>query len=362
MVDVRKAWREGFKTLNKEKEEKEKTHRGTYRGGSSGILLPDGMIAGNCHRRSLARSLGHFEPEDESKALMFRAGERNEDTWLNYLNHSRFVTEEGGSIEKCDNAVELKTKAGTLITGSPDVVFFNRDGEAVHGLELKHISSIWTARKTMFEGGPKLGALIQSALYMHGLGLTDSYDLIYTNSVNFSGPDWATKLFPAPGESLSEFMEFTYYRLDKDGVYKSGKNKGKTKWKKSKVNVPQHDMELPFEELKKKYPDIATGDLKHLKPFFIIYHLRLDDEGVLNFRLEGTDEEVATPVDVDSVMGYYEYLDEMRRTKNLGPRPLSLNGLGEFEKFRACDYCELLPLCDKFENDFEKWKRGLKIK
>lgn len=358
-MDVRRLWREGLAASVRAKSRVEQDRRGTYRGGSSGVVLPDGMVTGKCHRASLARSLGYEETHADSKQLMFKAGERNEDSWLDFLSQSSFVTEEGGTIVKMDHAVEFKTKAGTPITGSPDTVFYDRDGKAVHGLEHKNISSLWTAKTVLAEGTPKIAHIIQAALYMHGLDVP-TYDLIYTNSMNFSGPDWATKFFPKPGEHLSECVEFTYYNLQADGMYKSGPQKGKTKWKKSKVNVPSYDTDLPFAELKKKYPEIKKGELKHLKPFFVIYHLTLDEDGVVYYRLEGTEEEVATPVDIPSIFRYYDYLDEMQRDKKLGLRPIEISPIGEIKSFSPCDYCPLAPICDTYEKSYDKWVAEVK--
>jgi len=106
---------EGLAEKQKERAADEENREPGYRGGNSGVRFEDGLSAGECPRKVLARYLGWSENHSPSKQLMFKAGERNEDTWMEFLTKSKYE----GDIEKCDNFTAWKTEAGTPVTGSP---------------------------------------------------------------------------------------------------------------------------------------------------------------------------------------------------------------------------------------------------
>jgi hypothetical protein len=283
---------------------------GNLRAGNSALMTEAGEILGNqCARTTLLRKLGiQYEETSADRLLMFGAGRLNEDFWVQKLRRvwsGRILLEE-------EIPTSWLTASGTSVTGRPDVVLTSDEAgtKPVLGLEMKMVSSVWTARDVRILGKPKLDHLIQAGHYAHQLGIP--YKLVYTSYVDFAVAGWMQKQFPAYGQPGSEIIE--YSDLNK----KTGKR-----------------------------------EPKKVLPFYYIYDLSWGREGYLQYSVEGSREVTESPVRYEDIVRYYEFVDQMEATGQLGPRPLNVEADGGLGNWSKCDYCPLLPVCNSHE------KRGL---
>lgn len=160
MIDVLKLLEDGHTILAEERAESEKVKAGQLRVGSAGCVGGDNQIYGNCHRKSLARLLGSDEQKDLSTRIMFQAGETNEISWMEVLTKSWT-----GKI-RCEEEIPVEFSIGeTRITGRPDVVLCDGEGNPQYVLELKGVFGISTA-SSVSKGVPKSDNLVQAAAYM----------------------------------------------------------------------------------------------------------------------------------------------------------------------------------------------------
>jgi hypothetical protein len=348
MINISSIKKKGM-SLRPTKESSE----GRLRGGSVGVEFEDGMNAGECMRKAYSRFLGKESDIKPYTRLMFDAGERNEDSWMQDLELGW-----EGSVIKADNYVEWATKNGVSVTGSPDVLLLDTDGRPVKGIEHKHLSSVTTAFNALTQG-PNLKHVIQAAHYSSRVGV--DFDIVYTNSINLHGPNWLTSKdeLPKPGQKGSEFIQYTYYNKVKDGVYSRGKNKGKPRFKRSKVLVNANDQDLDYLTLTRLYPDINDADFKNFRPFFLVYNLKIEKDGSVLFKREDEDNWTSTIVSVGRINAFYERLSTLKESNNLPPRPLNLSVTGDKEFWNPCDYCELKPNCDRFEGSKKDWEDSL---
>lgn len=302
--------------------EKEKTKAGVLRAGSTGIMSDENEIAGACHRVSLLRSKGvEVDPPTWDKYIMFELGYANEDVILNQLKKSL----PAGYTVKAEEEIPIEwhTSNGTKVTGRPDLVIMSPEGKAEMGIELKSVHSVWVAREVLFKKQPKLNNLAQAAHYMWKLDLSD-YKLFYKSysqlGQGMAGNEWIVKQFPRPGEPGSEFIEFT----EVSGA-QAAKGKGPT--------------------------------IKHIKQFEIVYDLKWDRNGRLQYRVEGT-RSVWTPTVITkkSIEDYFEFVSKMERDKNLGPLPVTIDSSGDKLSYSQCKYCPLQVTCKKYQAEgYDKW-------
>lgn len=330
---------------------------GTLRAGSSGTLSAEtGEIAGGCHRKSHIRSLGmEVETPTEDKLIMFELGYANEDVIFDQLVQ---VLPEGQILLREEEIpIEWSTTNGTRVTGRPDGVICEvgyvviQEGielkvtnkpwdilpytgtppstEVRHkplmGIELKSVHSLWTARDVLFGQKPKMDHLVQACHYMWKLGT--NYKLVYKSysqlGQGMAGNEWIIKQFPAPGEPGSEYVEYSYKTSRKTGQ------------------------------------QVAT--IKHIKQFEIVYDLRLDENGRLEFCPEGSNDYYKTVVTVGDIERYYEYVSQMATSKDLGPRPSTIQLDGSKANYSNCNYCPLQAVCDSSEAlGYEKWLEEVK--
>lgn len=271
---------------------------GNLRAGNTG-LFQEGAVVGKCHRLTFLRMKGIIvEEEDASRSLMFEAGHSNEDIWTKKLGRSY-----KGVIKREEEIpVSWKTTNETLVTGRPDIVLCDTEEKAIHGLELKLVSSLWTARDILGDK-PKAVHLMQAAHYMWLLNIP--FDLVYTSRVDFAVMGWAQRHFPAKGQPSSEHCEYN-----------------------------------------------DNGEIKKVLPFLKIFELRLHKE-TLQYKVgnKWTD----TIITVPRIKEFYEYISKMEEANQLGNRPLNLDAAGNKLNFSLCDYCNLKAHCDKYE------ERGLKV-
>lgn len=287
---------------------------GNLRAGSTGALSPDGEFIGACPRKSLLRSKGvELDPPTTDKLIMFELGYANEDLILKDLE---LTLSEGETILREEEIpIEWVTKSGSKVTGRPDIVICRRD-EAVTVplllLELKSVHSLWTSKGVLFERKPKLDNMLQAAHYMWKLGVPGK--LIYRSysqlGQGMAGNEWATKMFPKPGEPGSEWIDYT-----------------------------------------KQKKDPSKYTIKHIKQFEVVYDLKFDSKGKLYFKLEQEEDFSWTPTIISSkaVENYFEAVGGMEKTDVLSARPLTLEYNGEEASYSNCNYCPLNETCTKLD-------------
>jgi hypothetical protein len=187
------------------------------------------------------------------------------------------------------------------------VVLADADGKPLHGLELKLVSSFWTARGVHYDLQPKSDHLIQSALYSWLLRQGDTplpYTLLYSSRVQWhlsTAPKWLQQKFK-PGCYDVEFKE--------DGS--------------------------PFKVL----------------PFNRAYTLTWVKDR-LHYHTDGLKAPVATAIDMPSIWRYYHAVSQLGPGKALPPRPTPL-GVDGSKSYNPCDYCPLAPVCDQ-HTDYQTW-------
>lgn len=314
----------GTQALTDKSKAEESLKKGTLRGGTVGLVEPvEGGIevSGTCHRQAMLRFLGIDLKEMEGEStrdLMFAAGRTNEDSWHEVLSASW----PGKILREEEVPIKWETKGGTPVTGRPDIVLADLGGKLVRGLELKLVSSLWTAR-TVLQGKPKTGHLVQAAHYMWKLSEQSGYEvpfeLWYTSRVDWHVMGWAQKHFPKQEDAASVYCE---YSTNKDGV----------------------------SEIKKVLPFTKGFELKFA-------------QGQLQFREEGSKKWIDTIISCDRIEQYYELIEQSVEQKQLGPRPINLDYSGQRENWKQCDFCPLVSTCEQYEDKgFETWLEQVKTK
>lgn len=274
---------------------------GTLRGGNSGAVIPGGKIIGSCPRKALLRLRGiGKEPIKDGRSIMFEYGRENEVVWVrklrNVLDSLQFTIVEEGELQ-----TSWETERGIAVTGTPDICIANKEGELLLGIELKHISSLWTAKAVTVELSPKVAHLVQSGHYMWQLGIP--YKLAYTCDVDFQSPMWPNLKFPEEGEEGSEHLLYN-----------------------------------------------PTGRVVKILPHRTVYDLKFSGEGKLCYRIEGREGPwTTTIISIEGIRNYYELIDRDNRSNSLPPRPSNLDALGGKTSFNLCDvkYCHLSEVCGK---------------
>lgn len=309
-----------------EHQSKESEKIGTLRAGSSGIMSPQGDVAGACHRKTMLRSLGiQIEQPDDSKQMMFELGIASEDIVTNTLNR---VLEPGHVVlREADIPTDWLTKNGTRVTGRPDIVIcVDRTDPIAHanpghvpilGIELKSVHSVWSAKKYLFEQMPSLSNLAQAGHYMWKLDIP--YRLVYKSySALGQGMSWAPRMagmFPAQGDPMSEYLDY-------------------------------NDKGVPLQ----------------VKQFEMGYKLEWDSNNRLKFLSDMPNSRwVPTLVTKSDLEEYYEYISTMEARQDLGKRPMTLDAIGEKESYTMCKYCPIQKVCDSFESKgFGTWLAEVK--
>lgn len=181
MVDITKLLYDGIAARQGQQDSAEADKLGTLRGGETGIVLPSGAVGSDkCVRHVYLRSKGlKAEINDENRELMFAAGRSNEDNWVDALSRVW-----DGKI-RCEEDIPTKwfTQNGIAVTGRPDIILCNNNYQPEYGLELKNVSSIWTARQIL-QGRPRVKAIMQAAHYSMALNFLP-FSVCYT-----SRSDW----------------------------------------------------------------------------------------------------------------------------------------------------------------------------
>lgn len=317
-LDINRLYDLGIKRLADQHELKEADKRGILRAGNTGVVNGSEVI-GTCARQTLLRYEGiKYESIEDSKRLMFDAGLSNEDIWIQSLREGLTELGDTSTIIKREEEIPISwvTPSGVQVTGRPDLVLGElTDDKFVPklGLELKLVSSVWTARDTGVMLEPKLVHLMQAGHYSWQLGVP--FQLWYTNRAEFAvGSGWEQKTFPPRENLLTDILEF-------------GESKGKTTVKK----VLQFRQGFQLEWTR-------GGQLKY-RP--ILSGKELDWTW--------------TPITQQGIIDYYELVVSQAKDKQLAARPKSLKSDGSPGTFSLCDYCPLQAVCDAHERNYGKW-------
>jgi len=170
--------------------------RGILRGGNSGCLTEGGDVLGSCHRTTLGRYLGVSTPNDEHSVFYFAAGYGNEDRWIDLLTAAwdgKILREEETPIRWTARSLGGRE---VPVTGRPDVVLCDNDGQPITGIELKKVCSSYRAVKVFLAVEPDTKHLIQAAHYSWQLGKLP-WILSYTSDSSYDTPYWAIKKYSA---------------------------------------------------------------------------------------------------------------------------------------------------------------------
>lgn len=283
---------------------------GNLRAGNSGVMNPEGQVAGACHRVAHLRSLGiELEVPDDNQLIMFQLGTANEDVVYRDLLHTSGLGEI--ILRETEIPTEWFTDTGVKVTGRPDMVLVlegmnvdEKSGAATpirvpqHLIELKSVASVWTTLEVYVKKQPKVAHLAQAGHYMWQLGTTGT--LLYKQYQNQAMPDFAARLFPRPGKPGSELLEY-------------------------------NDKGMP----------------KMVRPFELAYDLRFTQEGQLEYSVEGEGNWITSVVSKQDIKRFYEFTSEIARTGDLGSRPLTIGPTGDEKSFSICGYCSLDGICGK---------------
>ena len=349
-INIGAIFEAGTRKLAEEKRESEKGKQGIWRGGNSGIWLPDSdAVAGKCPRLSMLRFLGYEDEAEDDKQLMFDGGFGNEDLWEKVLvpglpPGTILLSEE-------DIPTSWPLESGNKVTGRPDLVICREeDRKPLVGIELKLICSLTTAKNVMFQNKPSLAHVIQASHYSWQLGVP--FDLWYTSRVNYHILDWMANDFPRAGAPLSQHCEYSLQKRTGKVHYTDARGAKRTKdrW----VTVDEEEF------LRTKEKD-RREKIKKTLPFRTGYQLRFDENGVVWVRqLDASGVPMQdwweTIVSRDAIRNYYEKCDSAVAAQELPPRVQTVEANGEKCYFSACDYCKVQQTCDTFEKDgFGQW-------
>jgi hypothetical protein len=294
----------GLAHIKEEAAKREETKRGILRAGNSG-LLSDGVFTGACPRLAYLRSQGIETENKDSRFWMFEGGRNNEESWTTLLK----PIWEGEIKREEEIQIEWTLSNGTKVTGRPDIVLLE-NGIPVGGMELKRVSSVWTATKIL-SGEPKCAHLIQLAHY--SWKLSAPFELWYTSDVDWSLDGFAKKKAPKHGMPGSEYIEWS---VSKEG---------------------------------EAYP-------KKILPFVEGFETKWNELGELEYR-RGEEDWQCSIITQDRIKDFYEFVSQMESTQTLGDKPVALTAAGKEDSYSPCDYCALKAIC-KAETKFSTWKEA----
>lgn len=294
----------------------EELKKGNYRAGSTG-LYQEGSFYGKCARKLLLRTEGvKSESVTDDRRIMFSGGLMNEEVWLENLKLGSDYTLK--TEEEIPTSWFTKTSS-TPVTGRPDIVLCDPETEnPLLGIELKMVSSVWTARD-IIQGNPKFDHLTQASHYMWQLDIP--FKLAYTSYVDYAVMGgWMAKLFP------------------------------------------KHDDDVGAEYCEYKQNSKGFMDIRKVKPFRIIFDLKWSPLGVLLYKEELDAVYKPTVITLDGVKNYFEELDKVREGNYLPPKPTNVNADGSKTSWSLCDYCSLNSVCSSSkDDDLELWKEQVKL-
>jgi hypothetical protein len=316
MSRIQELFERGTAALVAAHAEQEKTKVGILRAGNTGLLLPDGRVAGKCARLTYLRYKGiTVEEADHSRELMFAAGRSNEDSWLEVLRAAdpTLVIRREEEIP-----ISWHTPSGVLVTGRPDIVIgreVNGNFTPENGIELKQASSLWTVRDVGIMMKPKMLHLMQGAHYSWQLNIP--FELWYTSRTDFAVMGWAQKNFPRPGEPGSERCEYN-----------------------------------------------EKGEIKKVLPFVQGYELEWTSKDQLRYRpVGGNAPWVYTVITKQSIISYFDTVATMEASDKLPPEPVNVEADGQKGGYSICGYCPLSATCESFNgSSVKEWTKEVLTK
>ena len=194
-------YEEGRQVIQDQHKDAEKSKIHTLRGGSAGILLPDGSVIGQSPWAVLARYLGYQLPIQPKSLDIFDGGFKNEIMWEKYLKArgTSFTGEENYPLKYVVNSssdYELPTKLHNKAdcTGRPDLIILRKGTTVpVMGVELKGVMSVGTAADVFYGDKPKDDNFIQACHYAYKFNLP--WILAYTSESIFKTDFWNKKKY-----------------------------------------------------------------------------------------------------------------------------------------------------------------------
>jgi len=299
MIDL---YKEGQAAIDAKRDAEEVNKLNTLRGGHTGCVTTANEVVGKCHRTAHLRSIGIQTSADHSSKLMFEAGFGNEDIWVDILSKSW----KGAILCEEEIPTHWLTSDNVPVTGRPDIVLCDDKSVPQLGIELKLVSSPWTAYNRAVKEIPDIEHICQAAHYMWQLNVP--YKLCYTSRSNYS----------------------------------LGFGAMKNKWV---AQASQYLNEDQFKAL----------------PFIIEIDMWIDNDVVW---YQGWDKPIKTIITASGIKEFYERTAQIEQRKSLGPRPVGryADGTPKEKGKTQCDYCEFAAICDDYESDYDRWLDEIKRK
>lgn len=304
------------------KEELEKL--GQLRIGSIGCINLGATLA-SCLRKTYLRRVGVFldESKSDNRDVMFLGGKQNEEAWKSLLSASSDTL-----YLKSENEFLIQTPIDkdTVLSGRPDIVIFNKDNNKPELiLELKAVSSVYTAVDVLIKGIPKLMHVIQAIHYQYRSGIP--VKLYYTSYVDYFLPDNLK-------QQVSVFLS-------------SEKDDPRVQYIKQYLSF--------FSE--------KSTNVKKILPFIIGYEFKIDNkkEKQVYFKQITDDFNNKYHPSVVTLEGIDKYIKQLLTLNNntkLPEPPKTVDIFGTKANYSLCSYCFLKDVCDKMkaESTLEEFK------
>lgn len=344
---IKELFVQGHRALRAKHDQEESTKVGTLRGGSCGLVFEDGKVASNCaslvYLRFQGIDISCLSPDRATRELMFEAGRTNEDSWFQVLANSGY---QGTIKRESEIPISWELANGVKVTGRPDMVLCSPEPEL--GIELKLVSSLWTARSVKINLVPKMPHLCQAGHYSWKLGVP--FEIWYTSRTDIeASPDFHQKDYPAYQEYGSDAFTYRFYEHYQDGGF----------LKKRAITE---------EEYQQARSDPATASTvsalvgKYL-PFVQGFQLAWDADGWLSY--SPIDAQVSgvwtkTIISQERLQRFYELVSSL---KTVPKEPLSLKASGAREGYKLSTYCSLGKLCCRYQagRDIQEWANEVKV-
>jgi hypothetical protein len=333
-INVYKLFNEGQLKLIAEANAKERDKVGILRAGNTGMLTSDGRVIGPCMGSTYLRYKGidvkGLEDDGDSggapgRELMFEGGRTNEDSWYNVLTQ----TWPGKILRETEIPTRWENVNGIAVTGRPDIVLCDADSKPQLAIELKQVSSFYTAYEVYVKGMPKYPHLLQIAHYAWQLNVPAQ--LWYTSRTDFHSQYMVRNHMPAPGTPKASRIVYNYSQLKADG-------------KKSKIS------KLEYEALP---PTQRSAEVIKISPFIQGYEVELRN-GRLYYAEVRPDNITLkfneTDILIDDIKRYYDVVSELT---HVPPEPYVLKADGKPANYKASDYCSLGKACCKYTEGME---------
>lgn len=157
--------------------------------GSNALLFDDYHFESegpdHCPRFALLRRAGNIQEEKSIKSFISNNHGRTFEDFLKTVLNVEIHNENFEFLEEEEVEVKLEDEYGnTILTARPDKVIKYKN--SIYPIEIKTIQSNSTAYSVFIKNKPKLGALIQIAIYLIGHQLTKGF-VLYCASNWFGG-------------------------------------------------------------------------------------------------------------------------------------------------------------------------------